>query len=229
MTARLTGQLFNDDLYHIHIHMKKGIKFLEAELKSVTRHHDLNAGQVMGENLIFFRPVETVGTIVDVLKTCNFSTFPVVEKGDNLLYGTIPRHVLCALLKKRCFGRPTNSTGSDLLSDGVEHHGEEFVPIAEWEIVEGSYPKYPSVADLRIGPKDRACLVDLRPYANTAPITVQESASVDRTYQVFRSLGLRFLPVVNKRNQIVGTITRDDLCPEGLAQSLMKKGKQHHM
>ena len=38
MTARLVGGLFNDDLYHIHIHLKKGVEFLEAELKS-------NAGQ----------------------------------------------------------------------------------------------------------------------------------------------------------------------------------------
>jgi chloride channel 7 len=40
MTARLVGGLFNDDLYHIHIHLKKGVQFLEAELKSITRHHE---------------------------------------------------------------------------------------------------------------------------------------------------------------------------------------------
>jgi chloride channel 7 len=40
MTARLVGGMFNDDLYHIHIHLKKGVQFLEAELKSITRHHE---------------------------------------------------------------------------------------------------------------------------------------------------------------------------------------------
>jgi chloride channel 7 len=39
MTARIVGGLFNDDLYHMHIHMKPGVNFLEAELKSVSRHH----------------------------------------------------------------------------------------------------------------------------------------------------------------------------------------------
>lgn len=39
MTARLMGGLFNDDLYHIHIHLKKGVEFLEAELKSTTLYH----------------------------------------------------------------------------------------------------------------------------------------------------------------------------------------------
>ena len=40
MTARLVGSVYNDDLYHIHIHLKKGVQFLEAELKSITRHHE---------------------------------------------------------------------------------------------------------------------------------------------------------------------------------------------
>jgi chloride channel 7 len=40
MTARLVGGLFNDDLYHIHIHLKKGVSFLEAELKSIGRHNE---------------------------------------------------------------------------------------------------------------------------------------------------------------------------------------------
>ena len=40
MTARLVGQLFNDDLYHIHIHLKKGVQFLEAELKTTMSHHE---------------------------------------------------------------------------------------------------------------------------------------------------------------------------------------------
>lgn len=39
MSARIVGSLWNEDLYHIHIHMKKGVQFLEAELRSITRHH----------------------------------------------------------------------------------------------------------------------------------------------------------------------------------------------
>ena len=40
MTARLVGELFNHDLYHIHIHFKPGVHFLEAELKSSPRYHE---------------------------------------------------------------------------------------------------------------------------------------------------------------------------------------------
>jgi chloride channel 7 len=102
-----------------------------------------------------------------------------------------------------------------------------YVPIVEWEQVEKSYPKYPSVKEARISPMDRDCVMDLRPYANQAPVSVQEQASVARTYELFRNLGLRFLPVVNHHNQVVGTITRADLASDGLASTLLMKGKKH--
>ena len=235
----------------------------------------------MGDNVIFFRPVEKVGTIVDVLKSCTHSTFPVVDtEGDeNNLFGTISRNEVCALLKSRSFGRPVSKTSSHhsdyihvngmsfcchtspaalpgiltlwCLYFDTQRPGEKFLPITGWDVVEGSYPKYPKVTDIRIGPRERDLLVDLRPYANTAPVSVQETATVNvsavylwkhsialaqcssffssvhifqRTYNVFRTLGLRFLPVVNKRKQIVGTITRSDICPEGLSSKMLKRG-----
>jgi len=72
---------------------------------------------------------------------------------------------------------------------------------------------------------DRELLMDLRPYTNTAPYSIQETASVQRAYNLFRSLGLRFLVVVNRYNQCVGTISRDDLTNESLAQDMLTKGK----
>jgi CBS domain-containing protein len=152
----------------------------------------LVAGQVMGDNVIFLRPVEKVGTVFDVLESCSHSTFPVVDTNDsNLLVGTISRNVLCALLKQRCFGRPSNSGNNSTASESVlaiyvELGNERFVPITEWEIVEGSYPKYPSVHDIRISAAEKEMFLDLRPYFNAAPITVQETASVDvSVYMLF--------------------------------------------
>jgi CBS-domain-containing membrane protein len=40
---------------------------------------------------------------------------------------------------------------------------------------------------------------------------MNEHASVQRAYRVFRTLGLRHLIVVNKRNQVLGIVTRHDL------------------
>lgn len=49
-----------------------------------------------------------------------------------------------------------------------------------------------------------------------------------RTYRLFRTLGLRFLVVVNHHNQVVGIITREDLLPESLANSLLR-GRNAHL
>lgn len=45
-----------------------------------------------------------------------------------------------------------------------------------------------------------------------------------RCYEIFRTLGLRFLPVVNRHNQVVGTITRTDLSGEALAHTMLVRG-----
>eukprot|EP00980_Cylindrotheca_fusiformis_P016037 scaffold4724_cov108-Cylindrotheca_fusiformis.AAC.2 len=180
----------------------------------------------MSDNVIFFRPVEKVGNVVDVLRSCPFLNFPIVDMDDNeLLFGTISSNVICALLKHRSFGRaiaPGAARPDGVLSQHMEVGEDTFVPIAGWEVVQDSYPKYPSVSDIRISNRERELWLDLRPYANRAPITVQEHASLSRTYQVFRSLGLRFLPVVNKRNQVVGTITRSNICVHGIDAASLK-------
>jgi CBS-domain-containing membrane protein len=48
------------------------------------------------------------------------------------------------------------------------------------------------------------------------------------TYQLFRTMGLRFLCVVNHRNQVVVIITRKDLLPEALTDSLLR-GRDVHV
>jgi chloride channel 7 len=132
----------------------------------------------MGENVIFLRPVEKVGVVYDILKSCKHTTFPVVDTDDGgVLFGTIGRNALCVLLKQRAFDSPTDKEGGNTrrLSNSL---AEKYVPIVEWYQVEKAYPKYPSVKDTRLNSTDRDCFLDLRPYANQAPITVQEQASV---------------------------------------------------
>ncbi|CAB9504170.1 Putative chloride channel-like protein CLC-g [Seminavis robusta] len=243
MTAKTVGSFWNSDLYHIHIHFKKGVNFLQAELESVSRHHKLNAGHIMSDDVIFVRPVEKVSVVYDILKSSNHSNFPVVD--DGLLYGTIGRNALCTLLKQRAYGKPIvvdeysvtehrDHRNHDSVrvhnyvtvegGGGEDDEGEKFLPLTQWEVIEQSYPKYPSIGDVRISYADKDCMLDLRPFTNCAPISVRESASVTRTYEIFRSLGCRFLPVTNLHNQIVGTITRKDLTPDALAEKMIGKG-----
>lgn len=60
----------------------------------------------------------------------------------------------------------------------VETDDIKYFPLIQWDVVEKAYPKYPSANSLRISRDERDFLVDLRPYANKAPLTTQESSTV---------------------------------------------------
>ncbi|EGC38534.1 hypothetical protein DICPUDRAFT_93809 [Dictyostelium purpureum] len=53
--------------------------------------------------------------------------------------------------------------------------------------------------------------IDLRPYMNLSSIVANETYSYSETYQLFRTMGLRHLPVLNKRSEVVGIVSRKDL------------------
>lgn len=133
----------------------------------------------MGKYVCFFQPVEKVGVIYDFLKNTTHSVFPVVDKEDNsILFGTIDRHALVMLLKLRSFGNRSTHVNSGVLSNFIESHGQTFVPIAGYDEVEKALPAKPSVNDLRITKRDRECVLDLRPYTNQSPFSIQETTSV---------------------------------------------------
>jgi CBS domain-containing protein len=69
--------------------------------------------------------------------------------------------------------------------------------------------------------EDMEKYIDLTPYINTSSLTVTENFSLGFTYNLFRSMGLRHLPVVNENNQPVGIITRKDLLGQTLEERLL--------
>jgi H+/Cl- antiporter ClcA len=225
MAARFTGNVFNEGLYDIHIKLKK-IPFLEPDVPPIAERNEIVAGQVMSTQVKCLRPVERAGVVYDLLRSCGHGSFPIVDTASGgTLYGTASRYMLCTLLQRRAFGSP------DVLEDydGPQQHlgPRRLSPLVQWDTIERAYPRYPKLSDVDMREGDRNCWLDLRPYANTAPYTVNETASIQRTYRLFRTLGLRFLCVVNHNNQVVGIITRKDLLPEALTDSLLRGRLSH--
>merc|ERR1712151_1205926 len=58
---------------------------------------------------------------------------------------------------------------------------------------------------------DVAMTVDLMPYTNQGCYTVQEHAVAMRCYNLFRTMGLRHLPVLRTDHTVSGMLTRKDL------------------
>jgi len=105
MAARFTGNVFNEGLYDIHIHLKR-IPFLEQSVPEIAEHHEIVAGQAMSSDVKCLRPVEQVGVIYDVLTTYTHNAYPIVNVRTNgTLYGTVSRDLLLTLLERRAFSR----------------------------------------------------------------------------------------------------------------------------
>jgi chloride channel 7 len=233
MSARFVGNVFNEGLSDINIHLKN-IPFLDADVPTIAERNEIVAGQAMSTEVKCLRPVERAGVVYDLLRSCKHGSFPIVDTASGgTLYGTASRYMLCTLLQRRAFGSPdVLDDDSESLGGGSEHQNlgpRRLSPLVQWDTIERAYPRYPTIDDIVMREADRNCWLDLRPYANTAPYTVNETASIQRTYRLFRTLGLRFLCVVNHNNQVVGIITRKDLLPEALTDSLLRGRNAHVM
>ena len=75
--------------------------------------------------------------------------------------------------------------------------------------------------------KNASFVVDLKPYTDCSTFTVQETFSLDVTYNLFRSMGLRHLVVVDAMNSVVGIITRHNLVESNLKRVLQLDNLQH--
>jgi CBS domain-containing protein len=88
------------------------------------------------------------------------------------------------------------------------------------------YPRFPDVRALHFSPQERDMWIDLRPYADLAPVTVHAHAPLERVHRLFSSMGLRHLLVINDAYDVVGMITRHDLSPmriAAVAEAVVKK------
>jgi chloride channel 7 len=185
MAARFSGNVFNEGIYDIVIHLKH-IPFLEPEVPTIAERHEIVAGQVMSTEVKCLRPVERVGIVYDLLKSVGHGNFPIVDTASSgTLYGTASRAMLCTLLQRRAFGQPHDVNDGHYHSnaDGSADYSEllgpkRLSPLVQWDTIERVYPCYPTIDDVLLRPGDRNCWLDLRPYANTAPYTINETASI---------------------------------------------------
>ncbi|XP_064610482.1 LOW QUALITY PROTEIN: H(+)/Cl(-) exchange transporter 6-like [Liolophura sinensis] len=114
-----------------------------------------------------------------------------------------------------------------LLKSGVWYHDTVQAseqPIASQETMTRDYPRFADVHDLEQDQLHPRTVLDVTPYMNHSPYTVNPDTSVPRVFHLFRSMGLRHLPVVNSDGEIIGILTRHNLTHDYLE----KKHKEHN-
>eukprot|EP00092_Neocalanus_flemingeri_P026252 GFUD01028453.1.p1 GENE.GFUD01028453.1~~GFUD01028453.1.p1 ORF type:complete len:759 (+),score=230.31 GFUD01028453.1:82-2358(+) len=201
MVAKWVGDYFNEGLYDIHIQLA-GVPLLawEPPPLSATTY----ASEVMSNQVVALSPIETVGHIVDILKTTTHNGFPVVDHPMELtdngrsfgkLRGLILRSELIVLLQHKIFS---------------ELYGE-WEGKVDMALFRMAYPRYPDISRIYVSTTERDYHMDLRPVMNTTPTTILHSTSMPQMFNLFRALGLRHMLVLNDNNEVVGMVTRKDL------------------
>uniref|UniRef100_K3W4Y1 Chloride channel protein n=1 Tax=Globisporangium ultimum (strain ATCC 200006 / CBS 805.95 / DAOM BR144) TaxID=431595 RepID=K3W4Y1_GLOUD len=238
MAARWVGNSFNEGLYDIHIHLKR-LPFLEFDPPFYSRF--LRVENIMSTPPVCVGQIARAGEVYDMLKGCTHGGFPVViprresEEEDDVVpkkkprfVGVINRRHLCVLLQRKDFfiEKPTPFTRKPA-SDTTLLYNDQYA--LSYRDIESNYPRYPTIHEIKLDEDERDLWMDLTPYMNPTPHTVQDQTPVPRAFRLFRSLGLRHLIVLNRRNEVRGMITRKDLTPRHLKtclESLSETEKQ---
>ncbi|NXF49644.1 CLCC protein, partial [Oceanites oceanicus] len=160
---------------------------------------------------------ENIASLAQLLANTSHGGFPAVcrPKPDHaeVFQGTIKKLELCMLLENEHVAEPETN------DDSSSSH-----PLSYEKI---TVEKLPNLSRLTMllnryttDPRYQQLFINLDPYINKSAMSVQAHFSLQRTYIIFRTLGLRHLTVVDLQKRVVGVITRKDLMPFPLEERL---------
>ena len=189
----------------------RGIPFLEESCPTGARHANIRARNVMNAGVTTIGTTMLVKDLIGVLTRHSYSDFPVVDSaGDGALLGSISRVDLLALLSNKELFFAKGEDGGLLTYDELDKARTK--------------SKRMSIEDIKNGliPDEEEKYIYLSPYMQIAPITIHGHGSAERAYEIFRSLGIRQLLVVDKHSRPIGIIMRHELA------RLEEIGEDHH-
>jgi len=216
MVAKWVGDFATHPLYHALLELKC-IPFLDSEpviLHEGSKAINLElfrAGDAMSSPAIVIHKIESVERLTHLVLDTPHGGYPVVtktDKEDEVFSGLISRNDILVLLSREdIFSSRENLSlnEEDLDVNRLDYYQMHQGYVRDAERLNAQLEHY--AADSRY----QGMYIDLSPYVNHSAPTVQESFSLHRTYIIFRTLGLRHLTVVDKRNRVKGIITRKDL------------------
>lgn len=224
MVSKWVGDLMNISLYDLHVEIKC-IPFVEANPPLSMKN--LSTKDVMKSPVVGIPRFTTLREISELLEHNHHNGFPVFgshvdtqayDKGGEgqthhaereselvarkTLSGLILRNQLVTVLRHML--RRDRAGDSDL--------GIGDLSVLDFVVTLSSKMVKDQQIPPLIGYDDIADKVfDLGPFINPAPYSVQTNWPLSRVYRLYRTMGIRHLPVVNQLNEVVGILTRKEL------------------
>ncbi|KAJ8021349.1 Chloride transport protein 6 [Holothuria leucospilota] len=175
-----------------------------------TGWEDIGSHSMISSNAVDF-PQQTIQQIhrhrTDSGDSIPNGDFPHRSDPSSVVFhGIVMRDHLVELLKNRvCF---------------MEHSSSSTRPEMDYENLTKDYPRYPNIHEMNLTDINLNMMIDVSRYMNTCPYTVSPTAPVSKVFNLFRTMGLRHLVVVNPLGELKGIVTRHNLTEQYL---------HHHM
>ena len=210
LVAKWVADFATHSLYHALLEVKC-VPFLDF-LCDIKKMDCFQARDIMVTPVKLVKSRERVGDLVRMLANCSHNGFPVIDdspEGNNVFKGIILRSQLYALLHLAVSGEQPNSPRSP----GSPHDWKDFEASKDIMLYKRCGIPNPS-RDVS------GQFLDLVPHVNTSSFSVSEFFTVNIVRNLFRTMALRHLPVVNAHNQVVGMITRKNLTGHAIEQGM---------
>jgi len=203
MAAKWIGDVFNKGIYDIHIDLRH-VPLLEHRPE---KHMlSLTAGDCMAAPVMCVPKIARVKALVDMMATTRHHAFPVIQPDTGRFVGMVERNIILYILLL--------GSKHGAFSDQARAQTDAKVMVSYSEMIRHGFPQCPPLSGVRealAAGGDQDVVIDLLPYANKGSFTVEEDAAANRCYVLFRTLGLRHLPVLGPDHTVRGILTRKDL------------------
>jgi len=238
MVSKWIADFATHSLYHSLIELKC-MPFLNDDIPNYTSKGYLHmdkypVSKIMQTGVMTIHELALVDDIRDLMDPCiTHSAFPVVAESaqGDVLVGMILKDSLREVLRH-----------PDLFHSPVSPPPRGRIPYARIQATEFSekhseilrnkfnddYSGVGMESDDVSRRRGDGLQVDLRPYMDESPFAVIETFSISRAYTIFRSMGLRHLPIVDKCNKVVGILTRKDMQGHDIAHALEHGDHDNH-
>jgi chloride channel 7 len=234
MVAKWVADSATHSLYHAQIE-QKCIPFLDFNLNTKMSMEIFCARDVAFAPVECLHEIASVRDVARVLQL-NHHAFPVQHgrTGATPYHGLVSSGVLRELLShSEDISRPAASFHAEGVREAIPLLHFEQVSEMEHRFLHGAADDARTAVRIAEMASDAQgtwadTFIDLAPYIDTSATAVQENFSLDRTYILFRSLGLRHLVVVDQHNRPTGMVTRKDLMGFKIEERLDKVISRAH-
>jgi len=192
LAAKFVGDKITHGVYEEHIHLNN-IPLLDTAVED-PKYESLCAEQVMHQNIVIVPRVVTVAHLKKILRATPFdNALIVIDPESSRFVGLLLRRSAVILIAKQADQRKLE------LADFVKSDKErQLFRVKKYGIIEEDA-------------EDVNRSIDLKPYMDQWPFTVQKATPFTRVFRTFRELGLRHIVVLDELRKPVGLIGRKQL------------------